>query len=413
MPSLSLTSLDRLIETASPSSTSQAGPSFDRSTPFSFYPPLYATPPQQRPPSPTAFSPSPYVLNFKRRVPVQQPQTGGKESKAELIAESPLQQQCYRMDGTQEKDMALPPPKLTKAEEAISSDRGSRRKGHKALTENEVFDMELEKREASAYRGRGIAKENMQLCDSPPVSLGHGNGDDLTAPSSSRSFAAIEEVEFFDAADSVFSESASEDDVYSISIKNGRYLVGGSARTASRLEEEMAKRIKAEENVVLWQRRWNEMAKRCATAGVSLPFEIDSVLGSQSDSAADVLDQELVVARLVGEAIARAVARAEKEEELEAVLGAKNREISRLWDKLQYVELVNREMSQRNQEVTESTQRRKRRRRRRRGLALSGFCAAICIGSAGLLCYKYIPWEQVKGWADSLLKSPASENEST
>ncbi|KAI5060355.1 hypothetical protein GOP47_0024775, partial [Adiantum capillus-veneris] len=175
----------------------------------------------------------------------------------------------------------------------------------------------------------------------------------------------------------------------------------------------MAKRIKAEENVVLWQKHWKDTAKWYVTAGVSLPFEIDDLLGSQSDSAAEVLDQELVVARLVGEAIARAVARAEKEEELELVLGVKNREISRLWDKLQYLELVNREMSQRNQEVTEIAQRRKRRRQRRRKLALSGFCAAICIGSAGLLCYKHIPWDQAKVWADSLLKSPAIENEST
>ncbi|MCO5609488.1 hypothetical protein L7F22_063716 [Adiantum nelumboides] len=413
MPSLSFTSIDSLIEPASSSPSSQAGPSFDRSTPFSFYPPLYATPPQQRPPSPTAFSPSPYVINFKRRVPVQQLQGGGKGGKAEPISELPVQQRCCRADVSQETEMVLSPSKLIKVEVADLVDRDTPRIAHEALAENEVFEMELEKREASANSGRCLEKENVQLCGGHPVILDHGNGNLLTAPSSSRSFVANEEVEFFDAADSVLSESAIEDDVYSTSTKPGRYLEGWSARPVTRWEEEMARRIKAEENVAVWQRRWNEMAKRCATVGVSLPTEVKNLLANESDCATDMLDQELVVARLVGEAIARAVARAEKEEELEHLLGVKNREVSRLWDKLQYLELVNREMSQRNQEVTEVTQRRKRRRQRRQKFALSGFCAAICIGSAGLLCYKYIRWDQAKLWAETLLKSSTTENELT
>lgn len=353
---------------------------------------------------------------------MQQLQNEGKESNLEGSTDSLLQQQCRRMDGIGEKDVAIglsEPSRLSDFWEPSSGDGGTPRKAQEISTEIEVFEMELEKREACAHKSRGFANDNVHLCSNgPPVSFDHGTGDALIAPSSSRSLVASEEAEFFDAPDSVFSDTASEDEVYSTSVKPGRCLEGWNSRAATRLEEEMARWIRAEGNVVEWQRQWNAMAKRCASMGVSLPtIEVDNGLGNESDPA-EAENQELfqhnqkvIVARMVAGAIARAIVRTEKDEELEYLVGVKNREISRLWDKLQYLELINREMSQRNQEVTEATQRRKKRRQRRRKLALGGFCAAFCIGTAGLLCYRYVPWDQTKSWAEILFKPQASEND--
>lgn len=220
--------------------------------------------------------------------------------------------------------------------------------------------------------------------------------------------------EFFDAPTDVpFDDSASEDDACS-SISNTRRLPRSFENLTPLLQEEIARRIRAEESLASMQLRWNEMAKRCSLIGLSMssgPIQ-DGTLERGSQIVQDPSNQfseQLMVARLVGGAIASAAVRAIKDEELESMLAVKNREISRLWDKLQYVELVNREMSQRNQEVIEIAQRRKRRRRKRQKWAFGCFCAAFCVGSAGLLCYRYFPWDQAEMWTKSMNKLTKNE----
>eukprot|EP00250_Pteridium_aquilinum_P007037 c16835_g1_i1 orf=312-1625(-) len=418
MPALSFTSLDRLIEPASSSPSKEAASSTDRSTPFSFYPPLYATPPQQRPPSPSSFSPSPYVLNFKRRGPAQQQQNGGKASTVEASADSTLQQQQQqRVDTLQCEDTAdVPVEQNTFANVAkvSANGNGASRKAGDVIAEYEVFEMELDRRDALnnafAHRNKGPFKKDTQFCKNSSANIDPGIGRELPPVRASlgSSLAINEEPEFFDAPDSVFSDSASEDEVCPSSTQSGKCPGGCGGRTARRLEEEIARRIKAEETVALWQKRWNEMAKRCSSNGISICSQAGEVLEKDGNSF-EGFTQELLVARLVGGAIASAVVRAEKDGELENMLAIKNREISRLWDKLQYLELVNREMSQRNQEVTELAQRRRKRRQRRQKLALGGFCAAFCIGTAGLVFYKFAPWDQAKGWANLCKKSLEGE----
>lgn len=287
-------------------------------------------------------------------------------------------------------------------------------------TEIEVFEMEMERRDgtglSSRRSGKCFAKMDMEARDGFLTNGDPGAGRERTYQASSldSSLPKNEEIEFFDAPDAAFSDSASEDEACPSSIKPRRPMGVSCGKMIPRLQEEIARRIKAEESVALLQMRWNEMAKRCSSIGLSISFQSGGLLGTPQDEAdpSDVLSQELLVARLVGGAIARAAVRAEKEEELESMLTAKNREISRLWDKLQYLELVNREMSQRNLEVTELTQRRRRRRQRRQKWAAGCFCAAFCIGTAGLVCYKFISWEQVRAWAKpsngSTLNGPSS-----
>lgn len=120
-----------------------------------------------------------------------------------------------------------------------------------------------------------------------------------------------------------------------------------------RLQEEITRRIHAEETSALLEKRLKEMAKQCSAILFSRGLEPSSC----SEFIPEVhlfeeLSQEVIVARLVGGAVARAAMRAEKEEEMDTMVASKNREISRLWDKVQYLELVNREMFQRNQEIT-------------------------------------------------------------
>lgn len=114
------------------------------------------------------------------------------------------------------------------------------------------------------------------------------------------------------------------------------------------LEQEIKRRIAAEDAMVLLQQQRNEMACHLAY--------IDGGGLGLIDSERDVWDaayqaQKLVVAREVASSIARGATRAAAEVELETVIADKNREVARLRDKLQYFELVNHEMSQRNQEA--------------------------------------------------------------
>ncbi|GFP95046.1 hypothetical protein PHJA_001649000 [Phtheirospermum japonicum] len=77
------------------------------------------------------------------------------------------------------------------------------------------------------------------------------------------------------------------------------------------------------------------------------------------------VSQEVVVTRFVAEAIGRGTARAEAEEASCAIIELKDQEILRLRDRLQYYETVNHEMSQRKLvEVARRQQERKLRRRR-------------------------------------------------
>lgn len=390
MPALTITSLDRLIEPSSSTSKEIASPT-DRSIPFSFYPPLYTTPSPRRPSSPSSFSPSPYVLNFKTRGPVQKQLNARKESSVDASTYSSLQGQQHLADAIE--DTVAEPTQFAK-NAGISVNEGLTAKRFcGVLPENEVFEIELDKRDAFkkvlTQKSQDLMNEEKHSCIDFSSKTDSGTSyEHLAASPPTASSAGNEEVEFFDAPDSVIYDSACEEEACPLSGKQGRGLGGHGGRTMSRMEEEIARRIKAEETVAGWQRRWNEMAKRCSSLGLSVTFQTGE--NTEEDSS-ELSSQEVLVARLVGGAIARAVVRAEKDEEFEIVLGTKNREISRLCDKLQNLELVNREMSRRNQDVIELTQRRRRRRQRRQKLALGGFCAAFCIGTVGLVCHKFVP----------------------
>ncbi|CAL5019079.1 unnamed protein product [Urochloa decumbens] len=115
---------------------------------------------------------------------------------------------------------------------------------------------------------------------------------------------------------------------------------------------EIERRKQAEEALENWQTEWKKLSHHLSRVALSLPSP--SIAENTDDSSVDPgaeLCQQITVSQLVAAAIARGLARAEVESEMETVIAAKNFEIARLSDRVQYYEAANREMSQRNQEA--------------------------------------------------------------
>lgn len=113
---------------------------------------------------------------------------------------------------------------------------------------------------------------------------------------------------------------------------------------------EVGKRKKAEEAVKHMHAQWSRIARQLSQLGFSFPIIDKSGNLIQGSDGIELLPQQIAVARLVAEAVGRGDARAEAEAASEALVNAKNVEIARLRDRLQYYEAVNHEMTQRNLE---------------------------------------------------------------
>ena len=122
--------------------------------------------------------------------------------------------------------------------------------------------------------------------------------------------------------------------------------------TESRFSCEVVKRIQAEESLAELQLKWNEMARIFSSIGQCVAdFHNNKESRQNINPLEQLLSEKLTVARVVAASVARATICVEKDEEFQSILEAKNREILRLHGKMQYYELVNREMSQRNREI--------------------------------------------------------------
>ncbi|XP_078435858.1 uncharacterized protein LOC144706727 [Wolffia australiana] len=95
--------------------------------------------------------------------------------------------------------------------------------------------------------------------------------------------------------------------------------------------------------------------------------------------------QETVVMRMVTEALETAVARTEAE----AAAEAKNREIARFNDRLQYYEAVNREMCQRNQEAIELARQQRQKKKTRQKWMVGCVGLSLAVG-ASVAAYFYV-----------------------
>lgn len=418
MSALSTSSIEKLIQPCKvPGSTENPN---EKKPPLSFYPPLYVTHPIEPRTPITPTSPSPYVVNFKWRGPVKRANAIGD---GDLQCEDPSE-----IDQSVGDEYAVIERTLPKSQENATSMHMPER--------NHSFEFEVsgfceEDMAGSASETRLVLPHTRDASERPVLQSGadsafkkmiapfdnasleipyndstnFASGSDNSCFMSPRAFNSAEE--FFDAPEPPFDDSASEDEVSSSTSLTPKMRGKSAEIVTPRVQQEIARRITAEEAAASLQRRWNEMARKCSLIGVPVT-SVEDKLESKRHSIQDLYEQfseKLVVARLVGGAVASAAVRAAKDEELESMVARKNLEISRLWDKLQYVELVNREMSQRNLEAMEITQRRKRRHRKRQKWVLGCCCSALCLGGTGLLCYKFLQWNKADAWSISLKDS--------
>ncbi|KAG9139630.1 hypothetical protein Leryth_018261 [Lithospermum erythrorhizon] len=154
---------------------------------------------------------------------------------------------------------------------------------------------------------------------------------------------------------------------------------------------EIEKRKQAEETFDTMCTHWQIFRSQLSSVGLNLPADpLALTENDQLEDSAEVLSQQLYLARSVSNSIGRGIAKAEVETEMEAQLEFKNFEIARLSDRLRYYEAVNREMSQRNQEAIDNVRQLRQRRKRRQKWIWGSVAATITIGSA-FLAWSHVP----------------------
>ncbi|CAL5329937.1 unnamed protein product [Camellia sinensis] len=330
-------------------------------------PALYTTPaPAPIPDSSFPLSPSPYVVNHKRR--------GG-----DAVAR--------RADGFDETPQLKSPPDG----ETDSNSNGDVVVVVEEVVDDGVFGMETGGEDRDGGSVVAVVDDFFDpRCES--VSVGSSAGvDDFGKQVGCPSFVS-NQGEFFDASE-VFrnQDDFSTDGSTSNFSSYGPRIESELHATRLSLLEEIEKRKAAEYAVGQMYTQWQRLGNLLSQVGLTFPtapnatsmqFEIDSL---------EQLYQELLVTRFVAEAIGRGQARAEAEIAAEVIIESKDQEISRLRDRLQYYEAVNCEMSQRNQEVMEVARRQRQRRKTQRRRWLWGCVGlSVAIGTS-VIAYSYLP----------------------
>ncbi|KAL9682107.1 hypothetical protein QQ045_013900 [Rhodiola kirilowii] len=155
---------------------------------------------------------------------------------------------------------------------------------------------------------------------------------------------------------------------------------------------EVEKQKQAEEATNNMQLAWESIREELSQVGIVLPLYLTQATEDEHSSSylVEDLSQQVHVARFVSQSIGRGLAKAEAQVELEAQLQAKNFEIVRLCDRLNYYETVNREMSQRNQESVELARRMRRKRKTKRRWVWASITAAVASVTVALT-WAYTP----------------------
>ncbi|XP_074586596.1 uncharacterized protein LOC141842284 [Curcuma longa] len=193
--------------------------------------------------------------------------------------------------------------------------------------------------------------------------------------------------EFFDALEEISSDGTSP------SPSSYNNLEAEFREMKLHLLMEIQKRTQVEESLQNLQNLWQRLSHQLSLLGFSLPLPPSITEDMNTEHSVDPvveLSQQIFVARFVADAVARGSARAEVEMEMEPQIASKNFEISRLWDRLQYYEAANREMSHRNQEAVEMARQQRNRRKRRQKWFWRSICLAITITGAAIT-WSYLP----------------------
>ncbi|KAJ0580876.1 hypothetical protein HanHA300_Chr04g0134371 [Helianthus annuus] len=156
------------------------------------------------------------------------------------------------------------------------------------------------------------------------------------------------------------------------------------------LLEEIEKRKAAEDDVAAMSTHLHTVSKILlsqtgvtSSSNESRPTRFDI-------NAIKQFSEEVIVARFVAEAMGKAEARAEAELAAQVIIGSKDKDISRLQDRLQYYEAMIHEMSQNNLESMEVARRRREKKKGQRKWLWRCIGMSIAIG-ASVIAYSYAP----------------------
>ncbi|EPS63986.1 hypothetical protein M569_10802, partial [Genlisea aurea] len=305
-------------------------------------PALYAIPKSTPlPDSPSSFSPSPYVINHKRRGP------GLVKSYSEVDVSSFSEQP-------------------TDGDSSNAGENNLDSLGNGTCDNHHVVgDGVAESAAAAAADGVSPDDEFEDLFESASIRSVEGSANPTTPV-----------AEFYDAWEELSSDSGNQ-----ISAKHSENEFRGMRLS---LLMEMEKRERAEETLNHMRNQWQLIASKLSDLGVWIP----SNLLEEDEQILEAVSQQASVARFVSESIVRGQAKAEIQMETEAQINQKNTEIARLHDKLRYYEAVNHEMSQRNQEiVAESTRRVRQRRKRRQKWIWGSIAASAMVAGSAFVVY--------------------------
>lgn len=198
-------------------------------------------------------------------------------------------------------------------------------------------------------------------------------------------FSSPNQDEYYDTADEFFSDGSFSNSSPSFkrSIENELHILRLT------LIEESSRRERAEENLLYLNKQYEKLLKCLSHSRLLFP-ELPNLESLNKEVDPTELYQEIVVLKLVSEALETDLAKDEVEEIFKGIIASKNHEISRLRDRMLYYEAMNREMSQRNQEIVDLA--RKRRLRRGRMCKWIWSCAGLFItAGASILAYSYLP----------------------
>jgi len=191
--------------------------------------------------------------------------------------------------------------------------------------------------------------------------------------------------EFYDAFEEISSDGAT---------RSSRCVDDDFREMRLSMLTEIEGRKQAEEAAENWQNEWKKLSHHLSLIALSLPSPtVDENADDTSMDPGAELCQQITVSQLVAAAIARGLARVEVESEMESVISAKNFEIARLSDRVQYYEAANREMSQRNQEAIEMSRQQRNKRKMRQKWFWGSVGIAVTLGTAAI-AWSYVPASQ-------------------
>ncbi|CAN4080103.1 unnamed protein product [Withania somnifera] len=371
--------------------------------------------------SPSSFPPSPYIINHKRRGP----------RLSESFSEDDFGIQQQELDGEKVdenlKDMEKELPSASLDDPSISS---------------ETVNCQEEDNLLFTTDNLGMGGQMTDLCDGeilPQDSHNVSARQNGTMKSVAFNLRRVGEADdFFDTQESLSAKSFSEsenngglqrclssmtpmgefyDAWEELSSENGPQIPTNDLENELReirlsLFTEIEKRKQVEEVLTNMQTQWQRICERLSLAGLNFPPNLiarEQLDNEQPDDQVEDLCQQVHIIRFISDSIGRGIAKAEVETEIESQIESKNFEIDRLWDRLNYYEAVNREMSQRNQEAIETARRlRQIRKRRQKKWIWGSIAATITLGSA-VLAWSYFSTESE---SSSLNQSHSHEGDS-